>query len=152
VSPKHRAALPVGCPPYPEPSEMTQEQIEKTQDTLARLGKRVNSAEEDDKGALPEIRQLLDKRPELAWYLVDLANDAEEKGVLDLSTQEHWHERMDTVGLANDPAAFRAALKRREQASLPPAPPKALTAENETKGNRFLTQEVSGDSRGCHAR
>jgi hypothetical protein len=58
---------------------------------------------------------------------------------------------MNTAGLANDPAAFRAALKGWERAGDLPAPPKALATENEAKGNRFLTQGVSIDSRGCHA-
>ena len=79
------------------------------------------------------------------------AEGKEEKDVLGLSTQEHWHERMNTAGLANDPATFRAALKGWERAEDPPAPPKALATENEAKVKRFLTQGVSIDSRGCHA-
>jgi hypothetical protein len=35
-----------------------------------------------------------------------------------LSAQEAWDERMRAAGLANDPAAFRAALKGWERASL----------------------------------
>jgi hypothetical protein len=41
-----------------------------------------------------------------------------EKEVLDLSVQEVWDERMHAAGLANDPAAFRMALKGWERAGL----------------------------------
>jgi len=51
--------------------------------------------------------------------------------------------------LIEDRAA--SVLAENERAGLPPAPPKALATENEAKGNRFLTQGVSVDSRGCHA-
>ena len=44
------------------------------------------------------------------------------------------------------------SAKRKGDAEKAPAPPKVLATENEAKGNRFLTQGVSGDSRGCHAR
>jgi hypothetical protein len=41
-----------------------------------------------------------------------------EKEVLDLSMQDEWDERMHDAGLANDPVAFRAALKGWERAGL----------------------------------
>jgi hypothetical protein len=43
---------------------------------------------------------------------------AEEKEALNLSAQEVWDERMYRAGLANDPVAFRAALRCWEQAGL----------------------------------
>ena len=41
-----------------------------------------------------------------------------EKEAVDLSGQDAWDERMRFAGLANDPAAFRAALNGWEQAGL----------------------------------
>jgi hypothetical protein len=103
-------------------------------------------------GVLMEAKKASEE--EIDVEVLDLPGVPEdgEKGVLDLPTQEHWHERMNTAGLANDTAVFRAALKGWERASLSSAPPKVLAAENDAKENRFLTQGVSGDSRGCHPR
>ncbi len=121
MSPEHRAALPVGCPPYPEPSEMTQEQVEETRNTLDRLRNLVDSADEGDKDALPEIRRLLDERPELAWHLVDLANVAEESLM-------KW-------GLGEDQSTVKKIIGRqvesmkREVAGENPSPLERLLAE-----------------------
>jgi hypothetical protein len=43
---------------------------------------------------------------------------ADEKDAVDLSAQGVWDERMYRAGLANDPVAFRAALRCWEQAGL----------------------------------
>jgi hypothetical protein len=43
---------------------------------------------------------------------------ATEKEAVNLSAQDMWDERMHAAGLANDPAAFRTALKGWEQAGL----------------------------------
>src|SRR5215213_3044081 len=52
----------------------------------------------------------------LAEYYAGLA--AEEKDALDLSGQDVWDEQMRSAGLANDPTAFRRALKGWERAGL----------------------------------
>jgi hypothetical protein len=41
-----------------------------------------------------------------------------DKEMLDFSAQEVWDERMHGAGLANDPVAFRVALKGWTQAGL----------------------------------
>jgi hypothetical protein len=43
---------------------------------------------------------------------------ATEKEGVNLSAQDEWDEQMHAAGLANDPAAFRAALEGWEQAGL----------------------------------
>jgi hypothetical protein len=78
VSPKDKKALPVGCPPYPEPSEMPKVQLQASHRTLLRLRDLTRAAEAGDEDALQEIRKLLGERPELAWSLVDLARVAEQ--------------------------------------------------------------------------
>jgi hypothetical protein len=52
----------------------------------------------------------------LAKSYVELS--ATEKEAVSLSAQEAWDERMLAAGLANDPAAFRVALKGWERAGL----------------------------------
>jgi hypothetical protein len=71
-------------------------------------------------------RELLPETPAAKWdagWAHELCKDAlahlakhyaelstADKEALDLSAQEVWYERMQVAGLANDPAAFRAAL------------------------------------------
>jgi hypothetical protein len=125
-------------------------------------------ADEVEDALLSLVRELLPDTPAARWdaewahdsckaALTRLAKSyaelsATEKDAVTLSAQDVWVERMRAAGLANDPAAFRAALKYWARAGLPPASPKALATEIEAKVDRFLTQGVSGDSRGCHAR
>ena len=79
-------------------------------------------------------RELLPNSPAAQWeaeWAHDLCKDAlsrlaehhcrlsgAEKESLDLACQHSWDERMHDTGLANDPAAFRVALKGWEQAGL----------------------------------
>jgi hypothetical protein len=91
--------------------------------------------EEEVEDSLLELaRELLPDTPAAKWdaewahtlckeALAHLARayarlSAEEKDTLDLSAQEVWDERMHEAGLANDPVAFRAALKSWERAGL----------------------------------
>jgi len=100
------------------------------------LKDRGNQTQADEvEGALLGLaRELLPDSPAAQWdteWAHELCKDAlarlakayaglsaEEKDALDLSAQEVWDERMCAAGHDNDPAAFRAALRRWERAEL----------------------------------
>ena len=100
---------------------------------LKELGRGFLTEEVED-ALLGLARQLLPDTPAAQWdaeWAHELCKDAlarlasayaglstEEKGALDLSAQEMWDERMCAADQANDPAAFRAALRCWEQAGL----------------------------------
>jgi hypothetical protein len=91
-------------------------------------------AEEVEDSLLGLARNLLPDTPAAHWdaeWAHDLCKDAlahlakryaelstAEKEAVKLSCQDVWDERMHAAGLANDPAAFRMALKGWEHARL----------------------------------
>jgi hypothetical protein len=68
---------PVGCPPDPNLSAMTKAEIDARRDTVRKLRELVKKAEKGDKKVLPEIREILEERTELAWQFMNLAGLAE---------------------------------------------------------------------------
>ena len=92
------------------------------------------SADEVEDALLGLAREVLPNTPAARWdteWAHELCKDAlgrlahcynrlalGERDGLDLSGQDAWDERMHAAGLANDPAAFRAAVKGWEQAGL----------------------------------
>ena len=91
-------------------------------------------AEEVEDVLLGLARELLPDTPAAQWdaeWVHDLCKgalarlaeryaelSATEKEAVNLSAQDVWEERMHAAGLANDPAAFRVALKGWERAGL----------------------------------
>jgi hypothetical protein len=91
-------------------------------------------ADEMEDTLLGLARELLPDTPAATWdeeWAHNLCKDTlahlagafaglsvEEKDTVDLSAQEVWDERMHEAGLANDPVAFRAALKGWTQAGV----------------------------------
>jgi hypothetical protein len=91
-------------------------------------------ADEVEDALLGLARELLPNTPAAQWdaeWAHDLCKDAlvhlakryaelsaTEKEALDLSAQDVWDRRMHAAGVADDPAAFRAALEGWERAGL----------------------------------
>jgi hypothetical protein len=68
---------PVGCPPDPELSAMTKEELATRRATLGRLKELVKKAEKGNKEGLPEISKILQENPNLAWQVMDYGKLAE---------------------------------------------------------------------------
>ena len=68
---------PVGCPPDPDLSAMTKEELDQRRDTVGRLRELMKKAEKGDKKVLPEIREILEESSELPWRFANLAGLAE---------------------------------------------------------------------------
>jgi hypothetical protein len=91
-------------------------------------------ADEVEDALLGLARELLPDTPAAQWdaeWAHELCKDAltrlaksyaelsaTEREAVNLSAQDEWDEQMHAAGLANDPAAFRAALEGWEQAGL----------------------------------
>jgi hypothetical protein len=102
-------------------------------DELKERGKHLQADEVED-ALLGSARELLTDTPAAQWdveWAHDLCKGAlahlaehytelsvAEKEAVNLSAQGVWDERMHAASLANDPAAFRVALKGWEQAGL----------------------------------
>ncbi len=67
----------VGCPPDPDLSAMTKEELETRRGTVGRLRDLVKKAETGDKKPLPDIRTILRESLELAWRIMNYGKVAE---------------------------------------------------------------------------
>ena len=80
MSPKNNLdkRRPMGCSPAPDMSAIGQAAMEESGKTVEELRGLLGKAEKGDKDAVPEIRQILDEHPDLAWRFVDVAHIAED--------------------------------------------------------------------------
>jgi hypothetical protein len=69
-------------------SAISQAAMEESGRTVEKLRGLLGKAEKGDKGAVPEIRQILDERPHLAWQFVDVAQVAEEALIEKMTGEE----------------------------------------------------------------
>ena len=67
----------VGCPPDPDLSAMTKEELEARRDTLTRLKELTKKAEKGDKKARTGLHHILQESPDLAWRFMDYGKLAE---------------------------------------------------------------------------
>jgi hypothetical protein len=90
VSPKNNLdkRQPVGCSPAPNMSVISQAAMEESGRTLEKLRGLLGKAEKGDEDTVPEIRQILNERPDLAWQFVDVAQVAEEALIEKMSGEE----------------------------------------------------------------
>jgi hypothetical protein len=112
---------PVGHPPSPDLSAMTKEELDARRDTVGRLKDLFKKAEKGNRKAVPEIREILQKSPDLAWRFMDFARLAE----------LHFIERMtkDKDLASREMMELQLAAMREEIAGENPSPLERLLAE-----------------------
>ena len=90
MSPKNNLdkRQPMGCSPAPDVSAISQAAMEESGKSVEKLRGLLGKAEKGDEDAVPEIRQILDERPDLAWQFVDVAHFAEEALIEKMSGEE----------------------------------------------------------------
>jgi hypothetical protein len=112
---------PVGCPPDPDLSAMPIEELDTRRDTVRRLRDLFKKAEKGNTKAVPEIREVLEGSPDLAWRFMDFATLAE----------RHFIERMtkDKDLASRETMEFQLAAMREEIAGENPSPLERLLAE-----------------------
>ena len=112
---------PVGCPPEPDRSAMTKEEIETRRETVGRLRELVKKAEKGNKKAVPEIRKILEESPELAWRYMTLAKLPERLFIDKMSKDKDL--------AAKELMEHQLAAMRKEIAGENPSPLERLLAE-----------------------
>jgi hypothetical protein len=81
VSPRNNLdkRQPAGDSPAPDNmSTMSSGELEASEKTVEKLGDLLRLAEKGEEDAVPEIRQILNEHPDLAWRFVDVAHIAED--------------------------------------------------------------------------
>jgi hypothetical protein len=89
VSPKNNLdkRQPVGCSPAPDMSTISHTAMEESGRTVEKLQDLLRLAEQGQEDAVPEIRQILNEHPDLAWRFVDVAHIAED-ALIEVMTEE----------------------------------------------------------------
>jgi hypothetical protein len=81
VSPRNELdkRQPAGDSPAPDNmSTMSSGELEASEKTVEKLGDLLRLAEKGEEDAVPEIRQILNEHPDLAWRFVDVVHIAED--------------------------------------------------------------------------
>jgi hypothetical protein len=112
---------PVGRPPDPDLSAMTQGELDQRRDTVGRLKDLFKKAEKGNRKAVPEIRQILQKSPDLAWRFMDFATLAEWRLIENMTKDKDLASR--------ETMEFQLAAMREEIAGENPSPLERLLAE-----------------------
>jgi hypothetical protein len=112
---------PVGCPPNPDLSAMTNEELETRRDMVGRLRELVKKAEKGNKEAVPEIRRILEESPEFAWRYMTLAKLPERLFINKMSKDKDL--------AAKELMEHQLAAMREEIAGANPSPLERLLAE-----------------------
>ncbi len=112
---------PVGCPPAPDLSAMTKEELDTRRDTVGRLKDLFKKAEKGNREAVPDIREILRESPDLAWQFVDFATLAERRFIENVTKDKDLASR--------EAMEFQLAAMREEIAGENPSPLERLLAE-----------------------
>jgi hypothetical protein len=82
-----KVSHPVGCPPSPNLAAISEEEVEDRREIITRLHELTKKAQKGNKKVIPEIREILDRNPDLAWHLTNLGKTAE-RLLIDKLTKE----------------------------------------------------------------
>jgi hypothetical protein len=88
---------PVGCPALPDLSAMSEREIEQRRVTVSRLRELTEKAENGDKKAVSEIREILEQSPDLAWRFTDVGKVVERR-LLEKITREENLASKEMIG------------------------------------------------------
>jgi hypothetical protein len=100
---------------------MTKEELDQRGDTVERLRGLFRRAEKGNKKAVPEIREILQKSPDLAWRFMDFATFAECRFIENMTKDKDLASR--------ETMEFQLASMREEIAGENPSPLERLLAE-----------------------
>jgi hypothetical protein len=112
---------PVGRPLGPDLSAMTQDEVDARRDTVGRLRDLFKKAEKGNTKAVPEIREVLEGSPDLAWRFMDFATLAERRFIDNMTKDKDLASR--------ETMEFQLAAMREEIAGESPSPLERLLAE-----------------------
>jgi hypothetical protein len=123
VSPKNKLDKwqPAGDSPAPDMSAISRGEMEESGKTVEKLRDLLRLAQQGEEDAVPQIRQILNEHPDLAWRFVDVAQFAEDALIENMTREENLAAK----------ELIRCQLKamREEIAGENPSPLERLLAE-----------------------